>query len=485
MKKLLSVLAGAALACGGTTAAAHAEPPAYRVATPAWNACVDTPLAITFPSAPTLGTSGAVTVHRADGTVVDTIDLADPASAERTIPGALDASGAPHLFRYAPVIVSGDTATVYPHRELAYGQTYYVTVDPGVLTGVPGFSGISSPDGWRFTTRPFAPRPGARVLSVDAAGRGDFCTVQGAIDAVPEGNTRPVTIDVHPGTYTEMDWVPTGKPHLTVQGSGTGSTVIQYANNNTLNAQPSGSVCPRQLIPGHDDYNCWRADFNVEADDFTLRDLTIHNTTPYGGSQAEAFRGNADRITLDHVALLSYQDTLRLQGRGFVTHSFIQGDVDFTWGFGAVMIADSELESMHAGYVTQVRNDATHHGYVFLRDRLTAASGVADGSVYLGRIDPTVYPYSQAVFIGTAMGSQIAPAGWLLNNADCGKGGNLQFWEYGSTDLSGAPLDTSARLSCSRQLTAAEAARWSDPATVLDGWEPSANCYGFRHSLAD
>ena len=474
MKTVPALMVVAALLLGNGSAASAAQP--YRVdpRVHAQDACVDTPLTIRFADQPTLGASGRIVVHDADGSAADVIDLADPGSDKVTLPGAVDTTGALHQFNYEPVIVNGDTASIHLHHELGYGQTYYVTVDPGVFTGVPGFDGITAPDAWRFTTKPAGPRSGAARITVDAAGHGDFCTIEGAIAAVAENNRWPVTIAVAQGSYTELDWIPANKPHITVRGAGVGATVIQYANNDKLNAAPSGSVCPRQLIPGHDDYNCWRAEFNVEADDTALYDLTIHNTTPYGGSQAEAFRGNADRIVLDHVALLSYQDTLRLQGRGYVTHSVIQGDVDFTWGFGAVLIADSELESMHSGYVTQVRNDATHHGYVFLRDRLTAAEGVADGSVYLGRIDPTVYPSSQAVFIDTVMGPQIQAVGWQLNNATCDQGGHLQFWEYGSTDPEGHPVDTSQRLPCSEQLTASQARIWSDPRTVLSGWNPAA-----------
>lgn len=180
------------------------------------------------------------------------------------------------------------------------------------------------------------------------------------------------------------------------------------------------------------------------------------------------------RSTAKAVTLLSYQDTLRLQGPGYVTHSYIQGDVDFIWGFGTVMITDSTLESMHAGYVAQIRNDATHHGYALVNDRLTQAPGVAPGSVYLARIDPTVFPYSQVVYIGTAMGSHINQAGWLLNNATCAQATNIQFWEYGSTTVDGMPVDTSSRLPCSRQLTDAQARLWSNPAFVLDGWKPRA-----------
>lgn len=474
----MSRLAGAAAALTAVVLVAAASPAAFARSDPgvhggvqgpsALDACPDTALLLTVPgTAAAVGTTGTVTVtDTATGAVADRIDLADPASYQRTVGGAANADGTLHEFSYYPVTVDGDTAAVHLHHQLDEGHRYRVSVDPGVVTT------LTTPVGWSFRVRPRIPT--GRVLTVDAAGRGDYCTVQGAIDAVPAGTTTPHTILVRPGTYTELDWVPADKPHLTVEGTGPdpAATVVQYTNNNTFNSAHAVGICPRQRIPGHDDNNCWRASFNVEADDFHLKDLTLHNTTPYLGSQAEAFRGNADRIVLDRVRLLSYQDTLRLQGRGFVTDSYIEGDVDFTWGVGSVLIQDSELKSLHAGYVTQVRNDATHPGYVFLRDRLTADAAVPAGSVYLGRIDPSVYPYSQAVFIGTAMGPHIAPVGWQLNNADCSKASDLRFWEYGSTSPGGTSLDTSARLSCSRQMTADQARVWSDPRTVLSGWDP-------------
>jgi pectin methylesterase-like acyl-CoA thioesterase len=471
-----SLAASVCLATGSlaTATAATASPaPAAGVVTGTVSgnraACTDTSLTITFPSAPTLGTSGSLTVHNADGSVADTINLADPASFTETVGGATDAVGNLHYFRYYPVLVTGDTATIYLHHQLAYGRTYYVTADPGVFTG---FAGISSADQWRFTTKRRGPHPGARVITVSADGHGDFCTVQGAIDFVPAGNTRPLQIKVAKGTYNELDWVAPDKPHITVEGASRTGTVIQYANNNTLNSALTTDICARQAIPVHDNYNCWRSNFSDEANDFTLRNLTLRNTTPYLGSQAEAFRGNADRVTLERVDLYSYQDTIRIQGLAYVADSYIAGDVDFTWGTGTVFWYHDTLESQHAGYVSQVRNPAGQNGYVFYDDTLTVAPGVADGSVYLARIDPTVYPYSEVVYIDTKMGSQLSPAGWQLNNADCSAGTHLQFWEYDSTTLTGQPVDTSQRLACSQQLTAAQAAQWSDPAFVLGGWVP-------------
>lgn len=42
---------------------------------------------------------------------------------------------------------------------------------------------------------------GGNVIVVDANGKGQFSTVQAAINSVPANNKNPVTIKVNPGTY--------------------------------------------------------------------------------------------------------------------------------------------------------------------------------------------------------------------------------------------------------------------------------------------
>jgi pectin methylesterase-like acyl-CoA thioesterase len=438
------------------------------------NGCVDAPLRIAFPSAPQPGATGTIDVHRRDGTVVDSIDLADPNSAEREIGGAVSDTGVPHQFHYNPVLVDGDVASIYPHRRLGYDQSYYLTVSAGVFAGYQAFR--TQP---LHTRRP--PRAGRTELIVSADGAGDFCSVQGAIDYVPVGNQRPVTVDVRRGVYTEIDYVRADRPHLTVRGAGAGSTVIRYPDNDKLNGDAAldktlpANVCPLRALPTPDLTNCWRALFGVDAPDFTLTDITLHNTTPFGGSQAEAFRGNNQHITLNRVRLLSFQDTLRLQGTGFVTNSYVEGDVDFVWGTGSVFVQRSELKAMHAGYYTQIRNDSEHYGDVFVDDRLTEDAGVPAGSVYLGRIQLTRFPASQAEYVDDAMGPHVTPVGWQLTSGfgDCTQAQSLRYGEYHSTDLAGNPLDTSQRLACSTQLSDADAARLRDPANVLSGWVPT------------
>lgn len=445
-------------------------------ATGATNLNIDVPLAITFDQEPRVGSSGKIRIFSADGTLVDTIDLSVDTNTGVHAPGPQlrrQIGGSSFAFNYHPIIVSGTTAAIYPSKTLAYDQIYYVTIEPGVLTDATGapFAGFSDSAVWRFSTKAGGPAAGTTDLTVSADGSGDFNTVQGAIDFVPLNNTQPVTITVRRGTYTEIVYVRSSKPLITVRGEDRTATVIQYANNENLNSGTSV-----------------RAMFGVDAPDFTLENITLHNTTTKFNSenrtrQSEAFRGNNNRILLNQVNLKSFQDTLLLQSRpgvtqgGFVNESYIEGDVDFLWGTGTVYFRNTELKMVTSNaYYTQIRNDSTKHGYVFLNSRLTAAPGVT--GAYLSRIDPDVFPYSQVVFIDSGMGPHIRPEAWRFDNPDLPGGAtpanypNIKFWEYHSRDANDAAIDVTQRHPLSRQLTAEEATFWRNPANVLGGWVP-------------
>lgn len=439
--------AGALLAIPSTMSVTATSP-----ANNATGVNTDTLLSLTFDRPPVVGNFGKIQIVRAsDNTVVDTIDMGVTPYTRM-----IGTQKVPYIFY--PIIVNGNTATIYPHAGvLTYGETYYVTIDPGVILDSTGatFAGISDPNTWRFTTKASGPAPDSTALTVAADGSGDFDTVQGAIDFVPVNNNHRVVITVKPGTYTEMDYV--GKPFITVQGEDRANTIIQYADNNNFNT-----------LTGNN-----RAMFSVDANDFTLQTITLHNLTPKGGSQAEAFRANGLRIILNRVNLISFQDTFLLNGSNcsaFITDSYIEGDVDFMWGSGAAYFQRCELKMVNPGYYAQVRNGLSQHGFVYVDCRLTGAPGVTGG--YLARIDPTPgnFPYSQVIYLNCAMGPQIDPSGWLLNNATSSS--TVQFWEYKSTDLNGALLDVSKRIPSSRQLTDSEAALWRDPSFVLNGWAP-------------
>jgi pectin methylesterase-like acyl-CoA thioesterase len=451
---------------------------AYGPAAGATGVNSDAQLKVTFDQTPKVGTSGKVRIfNAADNSLVDTVDLGIDTNTGIHAPGPQSArsiGGSSWQFNYHPVVIDGNTAVIYTKVKLAYGQTYYVTMEPGVVTDAAGapFVGISDANAWQFSTKAEGPAAGATELIVAADGTGDFDTVQGAVDFVPANNTQPITINVRRGKYTEIVYVRSNKRFITVRGEDRNESVIQYANNENLNTGSSP-----------------RAAFGVDAPDFTLENITIHNTTTRFNSenrtrQSEAFRGNNDRILLNRVNLKSFQDTLLLQSQsnqgGFVNESYIEGDIDFLWGTGAVYFRNSELKIVNSNaYYTQIRNGAGKNGYVFVGSRLTAAPGVT--GAYLTRIDPDQFPHSQVVFIDSQMGSHIRPEAWRLDdNARDGflqpltQAGypNVRFWEYNTRDENGQPVDTSQRHPISRQITADEADFWRDPANVLGGWVP-------------
>ncbi len=423
--------------------------------------CVDKILNITFDQAPKVGTSGQLRVYTGAGALVDTIDLGS-APQTKTIAGT--------SFRYLPIIVSGNTASVYLHNQLAYNQTFYVTIDTGVLTdsaNVP-FVGFSSPNTFRFTTKASAPAPGANVLTVNATGAGDFCTIQGAVDFVPSGNAQRVVINVKNGTYQEIVNIPSNKPLITVKGESRAATIQKYPNNNNLN--PSTTTRPSFNV-------------NAGANDFALENITLQNSTPQGGSQAEAFRSYALRTSVNSVNLLSFQDTILTQGSAFFTNSYVEGDVDFMWGTGNTFFKNTELKMMreNLGYYTQIRNGSTAYGNVYVNCRFTKAPTVTNGS-YFGRIDPDDFPYSQVVLIDSEMDSHIIPVAWRFDNptspVEPANYPNIRYWESNSRALDGVtPIDCSqrhpiSRSDCSNPLTANEIAFYRNPANIV-GFTPS------------
>ena len=283
-------------------------------------------------------------------------------------------------------------------------------------------------------TKPALARDADRIV-VAADGSGDFRTVQAAVDFTQAHREKPLVIFIRKGRYEERVRVGREKRHVHLVGEDRKGTVIAFTNNEKLN-------------PGWNQ----RSVLGVEGDDFVLENLTVQNTTPYKGSQAEAVYVNADRCVLRNADFLSFQDTLCLSGRVSVADCTIEGDVDYVWGYGTAVFERCELRTMHDGYIVQARNPASRGGYIFLDCKLTAAPEVK--RCWLARIEAARFPASHVAFIRCAMGPHILPAGWQVTGA---AGDALRFEEFGSTGLDGQPLDVSKRDPSGKQLTAEQA----------------------------
>jgi pectin methylesterase-like acyl-CoA thioesterase len=306
--------------------------------------------------------------------------------------------------------------------------------------------------------------------------------VQAAIDFIPETNTDPITIFIRNGTYREIVCF-TDKHHLTFLGEDRKKTIIAYANNNNFNNNSSGnpfapgsnpsaaptrggSIYRRGLFLAH------------RANDLTITNLTLHNTTPQGGSQAEALILNGSpeaHAVLSNLDLISYQDTLQINGQAYVSNCYLEGDVDFLWGRGPCYFEDCQAKSLRSNaYYTQIRNTAGNHGYVFKHCTFDGAPGISGN--FLSRIDPVRFTNSEVVLIDCLLTSAVGGVGWKLDGG-AKDAPNVHFWEYNSHDADGKPIDTNQRLPISKQLALPQDQEtidhYSDAKWVFGGnWKP-------------
>jgi hypothetical protein len=430
-------------------------PGAELVATKVWPAsiaqevCADTPLQITFNEHPLPGRAGRLAVYdAADNRLVDEIQVREIAPDHTN-------SYAGKTIRYQPIDIHGVVVSVELHSHaLASAKNYYVEIDPGTFRSESGnaFGGFTNRNAWVFKTRETLPR-GRTNLIVAADGSADFCTPQAAVDYFPDDNHLPAEIFIKKGEYRGCIYVPPDKGHVRIRGESREATILSGENNERLNSGRAG-----------------RALVSVDADDFTLENLTVRNTTPPGGSQAEALRVRSERCVLRDATFCSFQDTLLLSGRVYVTNCFVAGDVDFVWGQGSAFFDHCELRALRNGYYVQARNPADQPGYVFLDCLLTAAPEVQ--KCLLARIEADRFPDSAVAFINCQMEKHIPSVGWEVKGSG---GGRLRFGEFNTTDEYGRPVNVTGRHPASHQLSRSEAEALSDPGRVLsyhDRWNP-------------
>ncbi|WP_369247552.1 pectinesterase family protein [Streptomyces sp. R41] len=318
----------------------------------------------------------------------------------------------------------------------------------------------------------------ATTLTVAKDGTGQYKTVQAAVDAVPANNTARVVISVKPGTYRETVKVPSNKPHVTLQGTGSSrkDTVIVY-DNAAGTTKPDGSGT--YGTPGS-------ATLSVQSDDSQVRNLTVSNDFDEAkhqdiANQAVALLTSADKIVLDGVIVNGDQDTLELEtaakdklGRVYIANSYITGNVDFVFGRATVVVDKSVItlkkrwNGTSAGYVTAPSTPANRKG--ILINRSAISGDVTAASFYLGRNwhpsgDTTVDP--QSTVRNTTLSAAIKSTPWSDMGGFSWK--DDRFAEYRNTGAGagGASGDRP-------QLTDAQAAD-QEVADWLGNWTPTAS----------
>jgi pectin methylesterase-like acyl-CoA thioesterase/lysophospholipase L1-like esterase len=310
-----------------------------------------------------------------------------------------------------------------------------------------------------------------------------FSTVQAAIDAAPTGRTKPWLIFIKNGQYKEHVDIPKTKPYIHLIGQNRDKTVILdnrlCGGDNAVHVSVGATVV-------------------VNADNCFFENLTMENS--YGheqlnGPQALALNTMGDRIAMNGVALLSYQDTWittsTSNNRHYIKNSVIEGAVDFIYNSGNVYLDGDTLEINRpsGGYIVAPSHaQDVKWGYVFQNNVIRPRRGIDVKDVWLGR---PWHNQPKTVFINTQTFVNIPAKGWYNT-----MGGLPALWaEYNTTDANGNPVDLSQRESyyyytdsntgqkhevfgVKNTLTAEEAARYTVKNVMSgnDNWQPDLMC---------
>ncbi|MFI7700156.1 pectinesterase family protein [Nonomuraea sp. NPDC049480] len=314
------------------------------------------------------------------------------------------------------------------------------------------------------------------TIVVAADGTGDHTTVQAAVDAVPSGNARPLTILVRKGTYKQQVVIPADKPHISLVGDTRDPReVVLTFDVSASTPKPDGSGTYG---------TSGSASYVISAPDFTARNLTFENSyneAANGNSQAVAVRTTGDRQVYENVRFLGNQDTLYANtpsagtvARQYFRDCYVEGDVDFIFGRATAVFDNCVIKALNRGsadnngYVTAASTELSNpYGFLIYRSHLT--SNAPARTVHLGRPWP-------AGGSATARGQVLVRESWL----------GQQVKDAPWTDMSGLNW-RDARLSEYRnhgpgatvnadrpQLTAEQAAAFTPEKYLAgsDGWNP-------------
>jgi len=308
-----------------------------------------------------------------------------------------------------------------------------------------------------------------KIIVVASDGSGQFKSVQEAVDSAPAGN---VLIRIKPGEYRQVLSISANGVELRGLGKRPEDVVLVYDNSAAAagGTGKSGSV-------------------TITGDDFYAENLTIANDFEKRhernnqGSQAVALRVTGDREIFRHVRLLGYQDTLYADSktchtpgetgpcrasRQYFADCYVEGHVDFIFGDAKAVFDRCEIHTMPHVMDTitaqsRVRPEEDS-GYVFRDCTVTAAEGSQD--ILLGR---PWRPYSTVIFLNTDFKAPLDPAGWKE------WGTSLATSDYAEYNSHGMAGDLSKLIPPSKQLTAADTARYETRVWLAgtDGWDPT------------
>lgn len=321
------------------------------------------------------------------------------------------------------------------------------------------------------------------IVSKD--GKGDFISIQEAIDAVPDRAEEPFTLYIKKGIYHER--VILNKDYVSLIGEDRDKTIITY------------SGCAKDLKPDGTERGTFLSfSMIVTGNDVKCENLTIRNDAGDGRivGQAVAVYAAGDRGTWRNCRLIACQDTLfcgpmmkkveddiapRIsraecvesvgdcpitKSRQYFENCYIQGDVDFIFGPYCCWFEKCTLfMNARGGFYTAANTpEGQNYGMIFHQCSLTGEC--EPGMAYLGR---PWRKHAQTVFLHCDMDACVAPQGfhdWLPDRLV-----THLYGEYGTT---GERADLSLRHERQKRLSEneAESLKIKTVLSGTDNWYP-------------
>ena len=258
-----------------------------------------------------------------------------------------------------------------------------------------------------------------------------------ALADIDEDNSNEIVLDLDGQTIgqTVID-----KPHVTIR-------------NGTIDSALSGF---EMLSDGYKRGTFRTYSLFIDADDVTLENVTVKNSSGYQNGQAIALMVDGNDFRARNCRILSYQDTLfiaplpekEFEARGFVgplekrerihrkaffENCLVAGSIDFIFGGGMAYFHDCEIRSLNIhkeinGYVCAPNTpENERYGFIFDECRFTSEKDMED-SVYLAR---PWRDHGKCLIVNSEIGPHIKAEGyhdWDKPNARL----TTQFKEYGN-----------------------------------------------------
>ncbi|CAA0819873.1 Probable pectinesterase 29 [Striga hermonthica] len=245
----------------------------------------------------------------------------------------------------------------------------------------------------------FSSSSSGNYILVDPSGRGNFTTIQAAINAVPSHNTKWTCVHIKQGLYREQVRIPMEKPFIYLKGEGKKNTYVVWDAHDSIATS---------------------ATFSSEADNTIAKCITFvnsynsppNNKRPMKTAVAAMIQG--DKSAFYRCGFFGFQDTLwDVAGRHYFKLCSIQGAVDFIFGAGqslyercTISVVAGSLPNGVPGYITAQGRSSNKetNGFVFKECKI-----VGNGNTYLGR---AWRDYARVLFYNSSMSEIIVPQGW-------------------------------------------------------------------------